>query len=110
MKKLLLAFSIISLGFGTITEIQANAKNQNEEAPCICYCAFEPGPRSKSPGNKPFVRTFTNSIGQTFKVCLCDQRDLDRLNDEPELIDKITEGQLLKVNCCEKLLNKKTEE
>lgn len=109
MKKLLLALSVIIFGLLTITQMQADTNIQKEKAPCICYCAFEPGPRRKSPGNKPYVRTFTNSIGQRFKVCLCDKRDEDRLNDDPTLIDRITEGQLQKVNCCDELLDKKTE-
>ena len=102
MKKLLLAFSSIILGLCTITEIQANAKTQEQTAPCKCYCAFKPGPRYKKPVDKPFTRTFTNSKGQTFDICLCAQRDLDKILANPELIDQITEEQLQEVNCCDR--------
>jgi hypothetical protein len=109
MKKLLLAFSIISFGLCTITETQAATKTPAQEAPCKCYCAFKPGPRDKKPVDKPFTRTFTNSKGQTFDVCLCAQRDLNELLANPALIDQITQEQLQEVNCCDELLNDKSK-
>jgi len=68
--------------------------------PCQCYCAFKPGLRDKEDKDTPFIATLTNSKGKTFDICLCAQRDLERLQENPELIDLITDQDVASANCC----------
>ncbi len=68
--------------------------------PCQCFCAFKPGLRDKEDKDTPFIASLTNSKGKTFNICLCAQRDLDHLQENPELIDLITEEDIASANCC----------
>lgn len=68
---------------------------------CQCFCAFKPGLRDKEDKDTPFIATLTNSKGKTFNICLCAQRDLDHLQENPELIDLITDEDVASANCCQ---------
>jgi hypothetical protein len=68
--------------------------------PCQCYCAYKPGLRDKEAKDTPFIATLTNSSGKTFDICLCAQRDLERLQENPSMIDLITDEDIAGANCC----------
>lgn len=84
----------------TISPLLYGITLQAKEHPKQCFCAFKPGARDKEVKDKPFVATLTNSKGQTFDICLCAKRDLERLQQNPSLIDLITEDDIKASNCC----------
>lgn len=68
--------------------------------PCRCFCAYKPGLRDKEDKDTPFMATLTNSKGKTFDICCCAPRDLERLQENPLLIDIITDADIASANCC----------
>ena len=76
-------------------------RHMHNQKPCQCFCAFEQGLRDKRPEDTPFVATLSNSAGNTFDICLCAQRDLDHLMENPELIDNITDEMIHGADCCD---------
>lgn len=94
-KELILVLSIIgvmSLGYWY--------NRTNVKKPCQCFCAFKQDLRDKQEKDRPFIATLTNSKGKTFDICLCAQRDLDHLQENPSLVDQITDDIIAGANCC----------
>lgn len=86
----------------TISPILYEGTLQAKGHPKQCFCAFKPGVRDKEEKDTPFVATLTNSKGRTFDICLCAKRDLERLQQNPSLIDLITEDDIKAANCCDR--------
>lgn len=93
---------IIMLSLLSITGLALLYSTARQAAkPCQCFCAFDQDLRDKKPEDTPFRTTLTNSKGKTFDICVCAQRDLDHLRENPELIDNITDDMIRGANCCD---------
>ena len=91
---------VLALGIIGIMSLGYRYKRTDAQKPCQCFCAFKPGLRDKEEKDTPFIATLTNSKGKTFDICLCAQRDLDHLLENPSLIDRITDDIIAGANCC----------
>lgn len=96
-KELVLAMSVLSI----VCLVYLYNKTEHAKKPCQCFCAFKLDLRDKEEQDKPFVATLTNSKGKTFDICLCAQRDLERLQKNPSLIDLITDDVIASARCCD---------
>lgn len=96
-KKFFLAMiTIISI----LYVVHAYDKKWHTKKPCQCFCAFKMNVRDKEEKDRPFMARLTNSRGKTFDICVCAQRDLERLQKNPLLIDHITDNDIAAANCC----------
>lgn len=91
---------VLALGIIGIMSLGYRYNRTDAQKSCQCFCAFKPGLRDKEEKDTPFIATLTNSKGKTFDICLCAQRDLDHLLENPSLIDRITDDLIAGANCC----------
>ncbi len=82
MKLIYYVLSLLLFSYGLMyaessNELCRTGESCEDASPdsCLCYCAFKPGTREKTRGDKPFIYGDKNVP----KRCYCAQRDVDRL-------------------------------